>query len=68
MLEELDFAQSALGENLLAEDIGDLLDGNAFVCLIVYGSTGGSDVRSSFSYMCECVWYACLRHTRATSQ
>lgn len=31
VLEELDLAQSALGEDLLAEDIGDLLDGDAFV-------------------------------------
>lgn len=37
MLEELDLAQSALGKDLLAEDIGDLLDGDAFVGLAVRG-------------------------------
>lgn len=39
VLEQLDLAQSALGENLLAEDIGDLLDGDALVGLVVHGST-----------------------------
>ena len=38
VLQELDFAQGALGENLLAEDIGNLLDGDAFVGLVVDGS------------------------------
>lgn len=36
MLEELDLAQGALGENLLAEYIGDLLNGDTLVCLVVY--------------------------------
>lgn len=40
VLEQLDLAQGALGENLLAKDIGDLFDGNTFVALVVYGSTG----------------------------
>jgi hypothetical protein len=35
VLEQLDFAQSALCENLLAEDIGDLLDGNTFLSLVI---------------------------------
>lgn len=35
MLQQLDLAQSALGEDLLAEDIGDLLDGHALVRLVV---------------------------------
>jgi hypothetical protein len=38
VLQELDLAQSALGENLLAKDIGDLLDGDPLVGLIVHGS------------------------------
>jgi hypothetical protein len=38
VLQELNLTQSALGENLLAEDIGDLLDGDAFVGLLVDGS------------------------------
>ena len=37
VLEQLDLAQCALCQNLLAEDIGDLLDGHALVCLVVYG-------------------------------
>lgn len=39
MLQELDLAQSALGQNLLAEDIGDFLDGNTLVGLVVDRST-----------------------------
>ena len=38
MLEQLDFAQSALGEDLLAEDVGDLFDGDALAGLVVGGS------------------------------
>lgn len=38
MLQELDLAQSALGQNLFAEDIGDLLDGDTLVCRIINGS------------------------------
>lgn len=41
VLKQLDLAQSALGENLLAEDIGDLLDGHAFVGLGVDGGASG---------------------------
>jgi hypothetical protein len=37
VLEQLDFAQRALGKNLLAEDIGDLLDGDALVRLVIDG-------------------------------
>lgn len=36
MLQELDFAQSALGQDLLAEDIGNLLDRDALIRLIVH--------------------------------
>lgn len=35
VLQELDLAQGALGQDLLAEDIGDLLDGYAFIGLVV---------------------------------
>lgn len=35
VLEELDLTQGALGQDLLAEDIGDLLDGDALVALVV---------------------------------
>jgi hypothetical protein len=35
VLEQLDLAQGALGQNLLAEDIGDLLDGDTLVGLVV---------------------------------
>ena len=36
MLQELDLAQGALGEDLFAEDICDFLDGNTLVRLVVY--------------------------------
>lgn len=39
MLEKLDLAQGALGKNLLAKDIGDLFDSDAFIALVVYGGT-----------------------------
>lgn len=35
VLKELDLTQSALRQDLLAEDIGDLLDGDALVALVV---------------------------------
>lgn len=37
VLEQLDLAQGALGQDLLAEDIGDLLDGDSLVGLVVDG-------------------------------
>jgi hypothetical protein len=37
MLQELDLAQGALGQDFLAEYIGDLLDGDTLVRLVVYG-------------------------------
>lgn len=40
VLEELDLAQGSLGENLLAENIGDFLDGNAFAGLGIGCGTG----------------------------
>lgn len=38
VLEQLDFAQCALGENLLAEYIGDFLNGDSFTALVIDGS------------------------------
>lgn len=38
VLKELDLTQGALGQDLLAEDIGDLLDGDALVALVVDSS------------------------------
>jgi hypothetical protein len=41
VLQKLDLSQCALSQDLLAEDIGDLLDRNSFVCLgIGRGTTG----------------------------
>ena len=37
MLEKLDLAQGALGQDLLAEDIGNLLDGDTLLGLVVDG-------------------------------
>lgn len=39
MLQQLDLAKSALSQNLLAENIGDLLDGYTFTGLVVGSST-----------------------------
>ena len=39
VLEELDLSQGTLCQYLLAEDIGDLLDGDAFPSMCVCGST-----------------------------
>lgn len=41
VLQQFDLSQCALGKNLLAEDIGDLLDGDTLVRLVVHGSTVG---------------------------
>ena len=41
MLEQLDLAQGTLGKDLLAEDVGDLLDGYALARLVVGGRTAG---------------------------
>lgn len=35
VLEKLDFTQGTLGQDLLAEDIGNLLDGDTLVALVV---------------------------------
>lgn len=39
MLQQLDLAQGSLGQDLLAEDIGDLLDCDALARLVVRGRT-----------------------------
>jgi hypothetical protein len=39
VLQQFDLAQCALGKNLFAEDIGDLLNGDTLVRLVVHGST-----------------------------
>jgi hypothetical protein len=41
VLEELDLAQGALRQNLLAKDIGDLFDGDSLVGLAIYGGAVG---------------------------
>lgn len=41
VLEQLDLSQSALGQNLLAEDVGNLLHRDTLASLDVGGSTGG---------------------------
>ena len=43
VLEQFDLSQSPLGEDLLAEDIGDLLDGNTVTSHIVGSLTGIED-------------------------
>jgi hypothetical protein len=53
VLEQLDLAQGALGQDLLAEDIGDLLDGNALVRLVVDGGAVGGGSRRQQSVRCE---------------
>jgi hypothetical protein len=40
MLQQLDLSQRSLGQDLLAEDIGDLLDGDALVRRVVGRSAG----------------------------
>lgn len=42
VLQQLDLAQSALGEDLFAEDICNLLDSNTLTGLVVDGSAGGN--------------------------
>ncbi len=40
VLQELNLAQGSLGENLFAKDIRHLFNGDAFIRLVVDGSTG----------------------------
>ena len=39
VLQKLDLAKGALREDLLAKNIGDLLDGDTLVALVVHGGT-----------------------------
>jgi hypothetical protein len=48
MLKQLDLSEGTLGQNLLAEDIGHLLDGNALAVLVV-GSRASSYNQHVFS-------------------
>lgn len=52
VLEQLDLAQGALGENLLAKDICNLLDGDALVGLVVDGSAASPDEAGLSSAKC----------------
>lgn len=42
VLQQLDLTQSALGQDLLAENIGDFLDRDAFARLVVGGRAAGT--------------------------
>jgi hypothetical protein len=42
VLQQFDLTERALGQDLLAEDIGDLLDGHAFARLVVGRRTVGT--------------------------
>lgn len=44
VLQQLDLAQGALGEDLFAENIGDLLDGDALAGLVVGSGAGHTAV------------------------
>lgn len=41
VLQQLDLTESSLGENLLAKDIGNLLDGDTFSGLVVDSGAAG---------------------------
>jgi hypothetical protein len=47
VLQELDLAQGALGQDLFAKDIGDLLDGHAVVRQVIHGSAVAWGVQPS---------------------
>lgn len=53
VLQQLNLSQGSLGENLLAEYIGDLLNGNSLVRLVVYGGTR----KKLVSAMVVILWY-----------
>lgn len=46
VLQQLDLTQRALGEDLLAEDVGHLLDGHALACLVVGSRAAGTSSAS----------------------
>jgi hypothetical protein len=53
VLEELDLAQSALGQDLLAKDIGDFLDGDTLVGKVVDGGAGKSPCQEVVLLRCD---------------
>lgn len=56
MLQELNLTKSALGEDLLAEDVGHLLDGDALVGLAIdSGAVEKSRSASAFIIRIGCV-------------
>lgn len=57
VLQQLDLAQGALGEDLFAEDIGDLLDGDALAGLVV--GRGAVDGSISMCILIQYVRAAC---------
>ena len=59
VLEELDLAQGSLGENLLAENIGDFLDGNAFAGLGIGCGTGREGCWSVHLFHHTHTWVPC---------
>ena len=58
MLQQLDLSQGTFGEDLLAEDIGDLFDGYALARLVVGGCAAGRMVSVWWAWICS------SRHTR----
>lgn len=52
VLQQLDLSQGPLGEDLLAEDIGDLLDGDAFASLAV-GRCADDSVSALSKLLCH---------------
>jgi hypothetical protein len=54
VLQQLDLTQRALGEDLLAEYIGDLLDGHAFAGLVVGCCTAGTHYQRFGGAMSGC--------------
>lgn len=55
VLQELYLAQGPLGQNLLAEDIGDLLDSNTLVGLVVRGGTAKEEQVQRSAQLCSAV-------------
>lgn len=48
VLQQLDLAQGALGENLFAEDICDLFDSDTVVGLVIHGGTANSEEEKGY--------------------
>lgn len=62
VLEQLDLAEGALGEDLLAEDVGDLLDGDALAGLVVGSRAAGHKVSGGVRGLCARRTRRCRRH------